>query len=208
MSKSMLTPVTRDEIREALRDIIKLDGLQNTSLLSMREELSRRFRKPAAYFDGRREEVNELILETLTEMYGTEQLQDLIKSEGLDAGESDVKLESLEEEPDTTKRTAPTETIEVLPSVISEPGDEVEKLAKRAKQNQANIMTRSEFMKNAPKLKVQIEDSLFNVAPRTFSTDSCGWYLSEKVKLDICGQTIICQVGLNCTVVGSKQWKA
>ncbi|CDR94117.1 hypothetical protein, conserved [Babesia bigemina] len=196
-----------DACLKSRSDIIKLDGLQNTSLLSMREELGRRFRKPASYFDARREEVNELILETLTEMYGTDQLQELIKSEGLDAVDNENKVESLEEEPPTTKRAAPTEATEVLPSIISEPGDEVEKTAKRAKQSQANIMTRREFMKNAPKLKVQIDDSVFNVAPRTFSTDSCGWYLSDKVKLDICGQTIVCQVGLNCTVVGSKQWK-
>ncbi|GIX63286.1 matrix-remodeling-associated 5 isoform X1, putative [Babesia caballi] len=212
MTRAVIPPVTQDDIRGALREIISPDNLQGTSLLSIREELGRVFSKPTSYFDERKDEVNDLILEMLNEMYGSQPQEGEVKAEegvfdaNVEASEAQLKVESGQKPSKRAARAASVEGSESRLSVGSETGDEVDRPNKRVKQSQSSIMTRNEFLENAKALKVQIEDSTFEVPARVFSTNSCGWYLSEKIKLNVAGKEIICQVGLNCTVVGSKQW--
>lgn len=71
-------------------------------------------------------------------------------------------------------------------------------------------ITRSEFAANARPITVVILDhdgtelGRRKLYPRTFSTDSLGWNLSDKVEIPVLSQPVVVQVGLNATVVGSK----
>lgn len=66
-------------------------------------------------------------------------------------------------------------------------------------------LTRDEFNKKADEIIVVIAGREFNLEPREFSTGSLGWNLNEKVEVKVNGKTVKCQVGLNVTVIGSKE---
>ncbi|GFE54877.1 apicomplexan specific protein [Babesia ovis] len=195
--------VARDDIVKALREIIKSENLKSSNLPSIREALSRRFYKSESYFANRKEEINELIVDVLKKMHNEGHLMMTIKSE--------TTLAPLDVEPDSNvmadeeRHGTPDATTELFTS-RSEENDETGPPSKKTKLLQGTMMTKGKFLESAPQIKVQIENSIFNAPPRTFSTGSCGWNLNEKIKIEVDGKTLICQVGLNCTVVGSKSW--
>jgi len=43
------------------------------------------------------------------------------------------------------------------------------------------------------------------VEPKEVSTGSLGWYLNTKITLEVDGVRVAVQVGLNLTIVGSKE---
>jgi hypothetical protein len=66
-------------------------------------------------------------------------------------------------------------------------------------------ITREQFHANARPITIQIGEDRLEAEVREFSTGSLGWYLSGKIKVDIGGVRVPVQVGLNLTVVGSKE---
>ena len=65
-------------------------------------------------------------------------------------------------------------------------------------------ITRADFRAKAKPLTVTINDKSFVVLTKEFSTGSLGWNLNEKMVLDIGGTPVSVQIGMNITVVGSK----
>src|SRR5262245_44238469 len=65
-------------------------------------------------------------------------------------------------------------------------------------------ITREQFRTSAPSVKVVINGKEFDVAKKEFSTGSLGWYLNDKMDIEIGGQKVKVQIGLNLTIVGSK----
>jgi hypothetical protein len=74
-------------------------------------------------------------------------------------------------------------------------------------------LSRAAVMEKAPKvLNIRLEhegDGGKAIAPqaavlREFSSGSLGWYAGEKITLMIDGMPVKCQVGVNITIVGSK----
>jgi hypothetical protein len=66
-------------------------------------------------------------------------------------------------------------------------------------------ISRSEFKANAKPLSVTIGERTYNAIPKEFSTGSLGWNVNDKLTLDIGGKVVTVQVGLNLTIVGSKE---
>jgi len=56
----------------------------------------------------------------------------------------------------------------------------------------------------AKPLTVRFDDHVLNVAPKTFSTGSVGWYASQKLKLLVGDTYYNVQVAVTLTVIGSK----
>ena len=65
-------------------------------------------------------------------------------------------------------------------------------------------ISREAFLGKAPKIKIQIGDHKFDAIPRQFGTNSLGWYVNGKINIEIDGIDVPVQVGLNLTLVGSK----
>ena len=65
-------------------------------------------------------------------------------------------------------------------------------------------ITREQFKKAQPVL-VKIGDQEFQVDPREFGTGSLGWYLNAKTTVEVDGVRVPVQIGLNLTIVGSKE---
>lgn len=65
-------------------------------------------------------------------------------------------------------------------------------------------ITREEFMQKAQPVKVDLAGFPLVAEPREFSTGSFGWYVNGKATITVDGKPITVQVGMNLTVVGSK----
>lgn len=66
-------------------------------------------------------------------------------------------------------------------------------------------ITRSEFRSNAKPIKVLIGDIPLQAEVKEFSTGSLGWYLNGKTTIDVGGTSVSVQIGMNLTIVGSKE---
>ena len=66
-------------------------------------------------------------------------------------------------------------------------------------------ITRAEFRESAPALmKITINGKEYDAEKKEFSTGSLGWNLNAKVSVEIAGKPVSVQIGLNMTLVGSK----
>ncbi len=66
-------------------------------------------------------------------------------------------------------------------------------------------ISRDEFRQHAKPLPVRIGEKEFQGVVKEFSTGSLGWNVNEKLTVEINGKLVTVQVGLNLTVVGSKE---
>jgi hypothetical protein len=68
----------------------------------------------------------------------------------------------------------------------------------------ASPVSRSQFLEKAEPVKVSINGQEIVADKREFSTGSFGWYYNGKINITVDGKPLSVQVGLNLTVVGSK----
>lgn len=70
-------------------------------------------------------------------------------------------------------------------------------------------VSRNQFEAVAKDMAVKLGEQPFTAQPRQFSTGSMGWYANGKISIPmtVLGKTVLvaCQVGLNITVIGSKE---
>lgn len=66
-------------------------------------------------------------------------------------------------------------------------------------------VTRAEFLKNAKAVEIVIAGVPLMAEVKEFSTGSLGWYLNGKTTVRIGDKPVSVQIGLNLTVVGSKE---
>jgi hypothetical protein len=66
-------------------------------------------------------------------------------------------------------------------------------------------ISRAQFKASAKPVEVVIDGNKMIGAPREFTTGSLGWNISNKMTMMIEGQAVTVQVGLNLTIVGSKE---
>lgn len=66
-------------------------------------------------------------------------------------------------------------------------------------------ITRPEFRSNAKPLVININGQSLEAPVKEFSTGSLGWYLNNKITIDVGGTKVTVQMGLNFTIVGSKE---
>src|SRR5262249_2306885 len=66
-------------------------------------------------------------------------------------------------------------------------------------------ITRREFAESAKDVDVTIAGVPVQALVKQFSTGSIGWFLNGKVTIEVGGKRVTVQVGLNLTIVGSKE---
>ncbi len=66
-------------------------------------------------------------------------------------------------------------------------------------------VTRDEFRKHATPVTVTINGVPLQAVVKEFSTGSLGWFLNGKTNIDVGGKSVTVQIGMNLTVVGSKE---
>ncbi|WP_224241169.1 hypothetical protein [Hyalangium gracile] len=63
----------------------------------------------------------------------------------------------------------------------------------------------SQFQEKAEPLKVVINGQEMLAEVKAFSTGSFGWYINGKTTVTVDGKPVSVQIGMNMTVVGSKE---
>jgi hypothetical protein len=63
----------------------------------------------------------------------------------------------------------------------------------------------SQFKEKAEPLKVVINGQEMLAEVKAFSTGSFGWYINGKTSVTVDGKLVSVQIGMNLTVVGSKE---
>ena len=66
-------------------------------------------------------------------------------------------------------------------------------------------LSQAQFLAKAEPLKVSINGQEMLAEVKAFSTGSFGWYLTGKTLVTIDGKPASVQIGLNLTLVGSKE---
>lgn len=66
-------------------------------------------------------------------------------------------------------------------------------------------ITRAEFVEHAQPVEVVINGVPLVAEVKEFSTGSLGWYLNGKSTIRINDKPVSVQIGLNLTIVGSKE---
>ena len=66
-------------------------------------------------------------------------------------------------------------------------------------------LSQSQFLAKAEPLKVGINGQEMLAEVKSFSTGSFGWYLNGKTTILVDGKAMSVQIGMNMTVVGSKE---
>jgi hypothetical protein len=66
-------------------------------------------------------------------------------------------------------------------------------------------VTRAQFLEKAEPVKLVINGQELLADKKEFSTGSFGWYFNGKVNVTVDGKPLSVQVGMNLTVVGSKE---
>lgn len=65
-------------------------------------------------------------------------------------------------------------------------------------------VSRTQFVEKAEPLKVVVNDKELTALVKEFSTGSFGWNVNEKMTITVDGKPLAVQIGMNLTVVGSK----
>ena len=66
-------------------------------------------------------------------------------------------------------------------------------------------ISRADFRHNAKAVTVTIGNVPLQADVKEFSTGSLGWYLNGKTTIDVGGTLVSVQIGMNLTIVGSKE---
>jgi hypothetical protein len=66
-------------------------------------------------------------------------------------------------------------------------------------------LSKTAFIDKAEPVKVVVNGQEIVADKREFSTGSFGWYYNGKINITVDGKPLSVQVGLNLTVVGSKE---
>ena len=66
-------------------------------------------------------------------------------------------------------------------------------------------VSRAEFRKHAQPVAVTINNMPLQAVVKEFSTGSLGWFINGKINIDVNGKSVTVQVGMNLTIVGSKE---
>lgn len=66
-------------------------------------------------------------------------------------------------------------------------------------------LSQAQFLAKAEPLKVSIHGQEMLAEVKAFSTGSFGWYLNGKTMVMVDGKPVSVQIGLNLTIVGSKE---
>ena len=69
-------------------------------------------------------------------------------------------------------------------------------------------VSRATFREHAKPVRVMIGEVPMMAEVKEFATGSLGWYLNGKTTIDINGVAVSVQIGMNMTIVGSKELPA
>lgn len=80
------------------------------------------------------------------------------------------------------------------------------KAPSQLKNRQCDAMTIEEFQRLAPRLELEIFGNKLTGEPRSFTSGNRGWYSGGKIEVPFGDKILWGQLGINLSIVGSKEW--
>ncbi|KAH8584712.1 apicomplexan specific [Cryptosporidium sp. chipmunk genotype I] len=185
-------------IKTHLNRIVTNDNLDTLTPKKVREELEKTLGLPSDSLKTKKSEINDLIDTIILELTEKDSIN---SSSGL----------SEKNAPNIHKKNLGESDIneEEQSSNLSAEAPKITKQSGKAPKRKQISMSIEEFLEKSQVLSLNINGSSEKLAisPRQFSTGSVGWYYGGKVPLPVGEDSeVMCQVSINCTVVGSKTW--
>jgi hypothetical protein len=177
---------SEETIRTHVKDIVDTNDLSQLSLKTVRRELEQRLGLPENGLDKDKKLVKEIVT-------------------------AEIQRKQEEDADQQAVGTMPPPNNGPSPQAKAEKAADKKKTPEKGekgttKKRQLDMMTKSEFLKQAEEVTVQIGSKKMKLVPRQFSTGSSGYYSSGKVEMPCGDRTIMVQCSINCTVIGSKTW--
>lgn len=209
------------KLKEAVFAVIDEHGLDNLTQKKVQRHAEEKLGLEEKELKGHKEEVNKLIDEYIeAHPQGEDDAEEeppkakeapkrkaAAKKEPVEEDEDDDFDDEEEEEAPKAKKPkkeAPAEKAEKTFRVETASGDEC---PKKIKDLQKKIISRSDFVKSAPAMNIELWGNNLEGKPREFSSGNMGWYTGGKVEFKVKGKKMWGQLGINLTVMGSKDWK-
>ncbi|KAK9174414.1 DEK C terminal domain protein [Cryptosporidium meleagridis] len=194
---SQLVNISPEVIRTYLNKIVTNDNLDTLTPKKVREELEKSLGLPLYSLKPKKNQINDLIDTIILEIKEKNPTNSPVKQAMNSASSANDKDEGTngnnEEEHNGLNIN--------IPEITKQNG-------KAIKRKQIS-MSIEEFLEKSQTLSLSINGSSTKLAisPRQFSTGSVGWYYGGKIPLPVGDDLeVLCQISINCTVVGSKTW--
>ncbi|KAF7456129.1 hypothetical protein HWI79_3289 [Cryptosporidium felis] len=184
-----------DELIRHLNNIVKLERLDTLTPKKVREELEESMGLPFDSLKSRKYQINELLDSIISELRDN---QDNSFSSGCEGNGVKGHIQTNSEEYSSNKETV-INSDEHNPKSVED---------KKSSKRTHISMSVEEFLEKSKALNLFINESetKLTISPRQFNTGSVGWYYGGKIPFPVGDDEVICQVSINCTVVGSKSW--
>ncbi|TRY53579.1 Uncharacterized protein CTYZ_00003809 [Cryptosporidium tyzzeri] len=194
---NQLVNTSAEVIRTYLNKIVTNDNLDTLTPKKVREELEKALGLPSDSLKPKKNQINDLIDAIILEIKEKNSTNSPI--EQITNNVSNVNYK--DEETNTNNNEEHNDLNINIPEITKQNG-------KATKRKQIS-MSIEEFLEKSQTLSLSINGSSEKLAisPRQFSTGSVGWYYGGKVPLPVGDDLeVLCQISINCTVVGSKTW--
>ncbi|CUV04164.1 unnamed protein product [Cryptosporidium hominis] len=194
---NQLVNTSAEVIRTYLNKIVTNDNLDTLTPKKVREELEKALGLPLDSLKPKKNQINDLIDAIILEIKEKNSTNSPI--EQITNNVSNVNYK--DEETNANNEEEHNGLNINIPEITKQNG-------KATKRKQIS-MSIEEFLEKSQTLSLSINGSSEKLAisPRQFSTGSVGWYYGGKVPLPVGDDLeVLCQISVNCTVVGSKTW--
>jgi len=179
-----------------VKRIIEEKGLDNLSAKSVRISLEEQHGMEEGALKSQKGEISAMIDAVLNEMPPANEDEEEEEEEDEEPAKKKSKKEpkEAEENPNKGKSTCQTKD-----------GSECPKNIKKAQETMK--LSAKKFLESGKVIEIDVDGNQLRGEPRSFSSGNMGWYLNGKVPIDVAGQTVWAQVGMNVTIPGSASWK-
>ncbi|CAA9990428.1 conserved Plasmodium protein, unknown function [Plasmodium knowlesi strain H] len=222
--------ISAEELEKATRSFVSIESATQISRRYVRKKLEEIFNLEENSLYERKKEINDIVAKVLTNLLEEENRKKNEELRSKDANANSVetndKADQNGENCNSRKRRnsqnktkgeiVKKENMNDDKSSSAESDSNDKSSSKKRKKNdeplsarkkQANVMTKDYFLDNSESLLCNISDNIkLKLEPRIFSTGSCGWHMMDKVYLLVGDHNVLCQLCINCSVIGSKQW--
>lgn len=182
-------PSLKEEVFALLKEV----GLDDMTQKKVRRALEKRMGLEEEAMDDKKTQIKNLVKEYVKNHHEESEEEEEEEKEDKSASKKRKRADDDAEVPEKPKQ----------PPVKTKSG----KLPpKGVKANQAGAMTGAHFEKKAEDLTVNVFGNMVTGPPRSFTSGNRGWYLGGKVEVQVGKKTLWAQMGLNLTIVGSKDW--
>eukprot|EP00922_Rhytidocystis_sp_ex-Travisia-forbesii_P020911 GHVS01030708.1.p1 GENE.GHVS01030708.1~~GHVS01030708.1.p1 ORF type:complete len:228 (-),score=46.73 GHVS01030708.1:579-1262(-) len=204
------------EMETILRQFVTVATLNTLSRKAARNKLESHYGLPLDGLKSRRDEINNILHEIVSELDPLQESDSGAPSKppvAPEAPNSNTPPEESKDFPSSGSRKRERSANDDEEGEDDDEGEDRGKLPKSGeppknlKKLQQNLMSKQQFLDEAGGLSLAVGPTLrFEMAARKFKPGSCGWYWGGKVEIPCGDQMIWCQLGVNCSVLGSKEW--